>query len=274
MIKKFTFIIALTGILSFAANVVQAAPSNAKVLSLEGNAYRLDSLTDTIVKDVEVGDLLQEGAVISTGAESIVRLALANGSEISLSAETEIQFEELKQEPHTRKESYLELKGDPSISETQIFLNYGSIWSNIKELNKESKFHVLTPFGNTIVEGTIIRVTFEFDAVNDQFRHTTKSISGDIQFFSPASSQTVTYGKNREAVVRYPRSEISPATQIIPTGASIAVIMDRDHPYASLLIGPRSLGPIAVGPVDDGPNDDNPGIFTPDMSEPNSGATN
>jgi hypothetical protein len=216
MIKKSTFIFALVSILTFSANVAQAAPSSAKVLSIDGNAYRLDSLTDTIVKDVQVGDLLQEGAVISTGTESQVRLVLANGSEILLSPATEIQFEELKQEPHSLGRSYLELNRDPSQSDTLIYLNYGSIWSEIKELYKDSKFHVLTPFGTTIVEGTTIRVSFLFDAANDQFRHTTKSISGDVKFFSPASSQTITYGTNMEAIVRYPRSEISPSTRMIP----------------------------------------------------------
>jgi hypothetical protein len=198
---------------------------------------------------------------------------LANGSEILLSPATEIQFEELKQEPHSLGRSYLELNRDPSQSDTLIYLNYGSIWSEIKELYKDSKFHVLTPFGTTIVEGTTIRVSFLFDAANDQFRHTTKSISGDVKFFSPASSQTITYGTNIEAIVRYPRSEISPSTRMIPPGASLGVVMDRDNPYASLLIGPRSLGPVAVGDSEENPDAPQPVTTAIDTTE-NSAATN
>ena len=44
--------------------------------------------------------------------------------------------------------------------------------------------------------------------------------------------------------------------------------MDRNHPYAALLIEPRSLGPLAVGDTvgPDGPTDSE--LFLPDISEP------
>lgn len=129
-----------------------------KILTTEGDVIiRYDSSAD--IDLAQKGMILTEGVTILAGAESQTMIALSNGSILHLTQDSSLTVSQLRQEPHTRRETYDRLKEDPTTSTSLFKLNYGNVITHVKYLRPTSTFRIDTPVGAARILGTVASVT-------------------------------------------------------------------------------------------------------------------
>lgn len=271
---KKSFVLVVSAILAVLANVAQAAPlANAKILNLGGTVtmHKIDNAASA--KAIKVGDILKQGDVITTGAESTVKIAFSNGSIIDLDPNSQIELQIVKQKAYQGQKHYQQLDRDPSESITLLSMNYGSLFGHIKKLTDTSKFNVSTPLGVSIVRGTRFRVSFSFDTLSNNFRFVTNNIDGIVEVFATPDATSVDYGMQNNMEVRRNTERNAPALIMpVPPAHIVAITLPFDDPFTQELVdyeknlSPRQVIPIVVPTV--------PPLTDPDDSEIPSGATN
>lgn len=272
---KKSFVLVVSAILAVLANVAQAAPlANAKILNLSGTVtmHKIDNAASA--KAIKVGDILTQGDVITTGAQSTVKIAFSNGSIIDLDPNSQIELQIVKQKAYQGQKHYQQLDRDPSESITLLSMNYGSLFGHIKKLTDTSKFNVSTPLGVSIVRGTRFRVSFSFDTLTNNFRYVTNNIDGIVEVIAIPDATSINYGMQNNLEVQRDTEQSAPAVVIpIPPAHIVAITLPADDPFTEDLVDyEKNLSPQQVIPVVEPPM--LPIITHPDDSEIPSGATN
>ena len=253
---KISIVLVLSGILALFVNASQALPiANAKVLETNGSVTIHTSDSDeSPATALQVGSIVKQDAVISTGSQSTAKLVFTNGSIIDLDPNTQVKIVTLLQKPYPGEKTYQQLDRDPSHSITLLSINYGSILGHVKKLSPTSKFNVKTPLGVTIIRGTRFRVGFSFDSLSNDFRFSTSNIDGIVEVVSSARGD-IDYGMQNQAEVRLATRGQSPSVAIpSPPAHTIAIALAANDPRTPDIVDARvniapSYSKIAMGPM-------------------------
>jgi hypothetical protein len=107
------------------------------------------------VTPLELGKGFGQGYTVITGKKSSVLLVFSNGSTINLDEKSSLSVSEFMQEKFDKtKGTYLDLQADPSVSKTELQLNYGELAFHVKKLSNGSSFNVNTEVGSAGIRGT------------------------------------------------------------------------------------------------------------------------
>ncbi len=131
----------------FAADAHAASPGAAQVKKVVGTATYTDTRGGGPLKE---GDILMQGATITTGAGSYVDLDMGvNGNALRVEADSTLSLNKLDY-----------TKAGETIVNTQVEVKKGSAVSNvINKLSKASKYEIKTPAGVAGIRGTVTRAT-------------------------------------------------------------------------------------------------------------------
>ena len=152
----------------FTSAAQAATPGAAQVKKVVGTAAYTDAKGGGPLKE---GDILFQGATITTGAGSYVDLFLGvNGDSLRVEADSTLALNKLDY-----------TKAGETIVNTQLEVTKGAVVANvINKLSKASKYEIKTPAGVAGIRGTVLRVTtsrvicligrVEFRSVNGQLQ--------------------------------------------------------------------------------------------------------
>jgi len=192
--KFFKIISAFIGLFSFASFGLAdtgLAANTYRATQVSGSAEWQDS-TAGQMQPLVSGQVLPEGAIISTGDVSSVRLVFANGATAIIGAKSQVVISKFKQDLFTDSAD-LTSGAEPSVSQTEIKLNRGTLSSRVSKLRSQSTYEVQTPVGVAGVRGTVFEVVY--DSVNKIL--TVLTAEGKVVFSTIANQELpVDAGKN------------------------------------------------------------------------------
>lgn len=140
--------------------LAQSGSGQVRALTVTGFVQLMDDVDNTRSL-LRAGDTFQEGYTVVTGDDGRAVLVLSNGAAIVVEANTSLSVETLLQDPFPPSlGSFQTLSADPSLSDTNLFLNYGEIVGKVKPLRPGSNFEVSTPVGVAGVRGTTFRIRY------------------------------------------------------------------------------------------------------------------
>ena len=100
-----------------------------------------------------------EGVKIATGEDGQVILLFSNGTVSTIGASTTLTLAKFSQEPFANKEGSMgDLKEEPSESNVEIDLDFGSMIVGTKKLNKASTFNIESAVGTAGIRGTEFKI--------------------------------------------------------------------------------------------------------------------
>jgi formylglycine-generating enzyme required for sulfatase activity len=139
----------------------------------------------------KVGETVEAGGVIITGAQSEAILLLTNGTLATLRENSRVVLDNLWQTPFEgTKKKVNKLKEEPSLSRTALELDYGELIVDVKKLKKDSSFQVYSHFGQAGIRGT----QFRFNA---QAKKTSLTVTeGQVDYLDP-SRKIFSMGKDK-----------------------------------------------------------------------------
>ena len=281
-------LLCVLAISALSAHVTHASQlATAKVISVEGTVTKHttgDIKLNGLERQLKVGDILSEGDRLSSSAGSKAILVFSNGSEITISENTNVKLTELKQEPYNSSQTYEQLQADPSKSQTLLELDYGQLDGHVKKLSGTSSFMIKTSLGTAAIRGTRFSVSFTFSSGNlslsinnldglvDFISQTTTTAEGEYVFDSGADITTTPIPPKGEASLDV--SQENPVfnqvvgalatlpgvdVEVSPDG-NITVTVDVppvtnpnvDDPLPAPVITPEDPGIIVVSPEDQG----------------------
>ena len=158
----------LAAVWLFTATAQAASPGAAQVKKVVGTASYTDAKGGGPLKE---GDILFQGASITTGAGSYVDLFLGvNGDSLRIEADSTLSLNKL---------DYTTISGLETVVNTELDVKKGATVANVvNKLSKASKYEIKTPAGVAGIRGTALRVTtsrvvcligkVEFRAINGQ----------------------------------------------------------------------------------------------------------
>ncbi|MEY4489938.1 MAG: hypothetical protein RIQ79_2446 [Verrucomicrobiota bacterium] len=166
---------------SIASAATKLAPNTYRATSVTGSAQWQDSangLSEPLLPD----KILPAGAIISTGEASSVVIVFASGSTAVVGEKSQVVISKFQQELFDGVAAN-EPKGEPSVSQTEIKLNKGTISSRVSKLRPQSTYVIKTPIGAAGVRGTTFQVVY--DPVNKTLAVLTAE--GEVVFTSLAN---------------------------------------------------------------------------------------
>ncbi|MSU28221.1 MAG: hypothetical protein EXS27_09960 [Pedosphaera sp.] len=136
----------LAAVWLFTATAQAATPGAAQVKKVVGTASYTDAKAGGPLKE---GDILFQGATITTGAGSYVDLFLGvNGDSLRVEADSTLSLSKL---------DYTKGLGETVVT-TEVEVKKGSIVANVvNKLSKASKYEIKTPAGVAGIRGTVVR---------------------------------------------------------------------------------------------------------------------
>ncbi len=142
----------------FAADAAGGVAGNVRVLKVQGTVTLSDS--GKPAEPLKEGIFIHQKNLVKTGADSQAWLLFSNGTTVTVQPNSSFSVEKFLQTPFDSTEvDYTKLKAEPSVSQTQINVNEGSIVADVRKLNKGSTFKIGTPLGVAGIRGTLIQVT-------------------------------------------------------------------------------------------------------------------
>jgi formylglycine-generating enzyme required for sulfatase activity len=139
----------------------------------------------------KVGETVEAGGVIITGAQSEAILLLTNGTLATLSENSRVVLDNLWQTPFKgTKKKINKLKEEPSLSKTALELDYGELIVDVKKLKKGSSFQIYSQFGQAGIRGT----QFRFNAQAN--KNTLTVTEGQVDYLDP-SRKIFSIGKDK-----------------------------------------------------------------------------
>ncbi|PAW80896.1 MAG: hypothetical protein B9S33_17745 [Pedosphaera sp. Tous-C6FEB] len=137
----------LAAVWLFTASAQAATPGAAQVKKVVGSANYTDARGGGALKE---GDILFQGATITTGAGSYVDLFLGvNGDSLRVEADSSLSLNKLDY-----------TKAGETIVNTELEVKKGSTVANVvNKLSKASKYEIKTPAGVAGIRGTALRAT-------------------------------------------------------------------------------------------------------------------
>ncbi len=135
----------LAAVWLFTATAQAASPGAAQVKKVVGKADYTDAKGGGALKE---GDILFQGATITTGAGSYVDLFLGvNGDSLRVEADSTLSLNKLDY-----------TKAGETIVNTQLDVTKGAVVANVvNKLSKASKYEIKTPAGVAGIRGTVLR---------------------------------------------------------------------------------------------------------------------
>lgn len=135
----------LAAVWLFTATAQAASPGAAQVKKVVGTATYTDTRGGGPLKE---GDILMQGATISTGAGSYVDLDMGiNGNALRIEADSTLTLNKLDY-----------TKAGETIVNTELEVKKGSTVANVvNKLSKASKYEIKTPAGVAGIRGTVLR---------------------------------------------------------------------------------------------------------------------
>ena len=158
----------LAAVWLLSATAQAASPGAAQVKKVVGAVTYTDAKGGGPLKE---GDILFQGASITTGAGSYVDLFLGvNGDSLRVEADSTLSLNKL---------DYTTISGLETVVNTELEVKKGATVANVvNKLSKASKYEIKTPAGVAGIRGTALRVTtsqvvcligkVEFRAINGQ----------------------------------------------------------------------------------------------------------
>ena len=140
-----------------AAEGAQAIEGNVRILKVKGTAtVSVEGKPDEAMKE---GGFIQDKQVVKTGKDSQAWLLFSNGTTVTVQPNSVFSVEKFLQIPFdSKKVDYSKIKAEPSISQTKISDNEGSIIADVTKLRVGSTFKIGTPVGVAGIRGTLISV--------------------------------------------------------------------------------------------------------------------
>lgn len=213
--------------------------ASAKVLKVTGNVLKYTDGKSTALK---AGDIIKKGDGITTSFLSTADLIFSNGTELTISENASISFEEMVQEPFSGDKTYEQLSADPSRSQTLLQLNYGQVQGHVKQLRTDSSFEINTPLGTAAIRGTIFVVALKYDFSTGDVMMSVNNINGIVLVKSPYLG-TVTYGRKKVYesvvgdVVSNEQQETTEVTiESVPPTHTVIIRIRPDNPGFDTLI--------------------------------------
>ena len=147
--KKNLLVALMSGLISlpisFQVLVAQESINTIRAGEIYGKVMVIDELLQ-VEEVLEEGQVLSQEKTVITGTNGSSVLYFSNGASIVLGPDTRLTIEAFIQEPYKDDTVvYDELRSEPSISNTQVFLHYGAITVRTKQLQEESGFQVQSP---------------------------------------------------------------------------------------------------------------------------------
>jgi len=187
---------------------------------------------DNSSKVLHDSDVLSEGTIVTTAPKSSVVLLFANGSAVSLSADSTLSIDEFLMDPFDAKYSAAEAKDEPSTSVTKLGLQRGELVANVKHLNRDqgSAFSVNTPVGAAGIRGTTFQITIGTDDAGKPFVRISTSEGTVALISADGSEQLIPAGKEVSVAFEF---AAGPAGQIRVVPNSIKISGLEDMPPAT-----------------------------------------
>ncbi len=143
------------------------------------------------------GDLLFEGCLVRTGAQSSVVLVFSNGASVRLMPNTQVAVDMFRQDPLGGDIDAGSLVAEPSASETALHIAYGELVGDVHKLNTSTSYSISTAVGSAGIRGTQFRlVDRELDNGSQQFALNTNE--GLVRLTDPAGEKNVDVPAGRE----------------------------------------------------------------------------
>lgn len=180
--KLIARIIALLGFVAFALSASAAT-------GLAPNTYRSSTVTGTVTwQDSATGEskalvadqLLPIGAIINTAEASSAALIFSSGATALIGEKSQVIVSKFQQELFG-SDLVKSSGAEPSVSDTELLLNKGTVTSRVAKLKPKSNYSVRTPIGAAGVRGTTYQVLY--DSVNKTLRVATAE--GKVVFRTP-----------------------------------------------------------------------------------------
>jgi hypothetical protein len=134
-----------------------------KAVNVRGTVKKV-SLIDNTETPLQNGDvLIQENAIVTGPGDSSAILVFSNGSTVKVGNESRLEIKEFMMDPlQGDVPNVAALTNEPTVSRTQLRLEFGEMIGNVKTLNRAagSVFSVGTPAGAAGIRGTTFRIVY------------------------------------------------------------------------------------------------------------------
>jgi len=145
---------------SLMSTAAEMLPGKMTVQAVQGSVLIVDADgNETLVKK---GDQLAQGANVVTGKNSKAVVLLSSGTSVVVNPDSDVEFTKFMQVPYELPAGVqlTELKKAPSISETLITVNEGTLAGRTAKLHEDSSLRIKTPSGtDAVIKGTDYVVT-------------------------------------------------------------------------------------------------------------------
>ncbi|MEI8313077.1 MAG: FecR domain-containing protein, partial [Verrucomicrobiota bacterium] len=181
----------------------KAIPGNVRVLKVKGTVTL--TVSGKEAEPLKEGIFIQQDELVKTGADSQAWLLFSNGTTVTVQPNSKFSVDKFLQTPFDSTEvDYKKIKAEhsksePSISQTKISVNEGSIIADVAKLNKGSSFKIGTPIGVAGIRGTLIQVTVNTTAGGSV--SVTINLPQGLSDFAATNGQQVTLSNGQTVTV-------------------------------------------------------------------------
>ena len=246
--QKFYLYPLLAVLLNIGSVIAHSAQlASAKVISINGTASFYDESGSRA--PLTVGTILTQGDHVTTAAQSDAMLVFSNGSELTIEENSSIVLAELAQQRFFSSKRYEQLQADPSQSQTQLELNYGSVYGHVKKLHAGSAFNIETILGTAMIRGTQFKVKIGYNAERGEFILIIHNKDGKIDLVSRYSGN-FEYGRGSVSEKGYQSARIDDNSEAIPPAHIIVIRLSEDDPgYPQIVNLQRNFAPSGSTPL-------------------------
>ena len=156
-----------------------------KAANVRGTVRKVNLIdkSETPLRNGEI--LIQDNGIITGPGDSSVVLVFANGSTVRVGNESRLEIKEFMMDPlQTDIPNVAALTSEPTVSRTNLRLEFGEMVGNVKTLNRAagSNFSVSTPAGAAGIRGTTFRIVYRPTGDGQAFNFTLSTSEGVVLF--------------------------------------------------------------------------------------------
>jgi hypothetical protein len=192
-----------------------------KAANVRGTVKKIN-LGDLSETPLSNGDtLVQENAIVTGPGESSAVLVFANGSTVRVGNSSRLEIKEFLMDPlQTDIPNVAALTSEPTVSRTNLRLEFGELVGNVKTLNRAagSTFSVSTPAGAAGIRGTIFRIVYRPTGNGLAFNYQLSTSEGTVLYegTTATGAAAVNVPLGQEIVVV---AQVNPATNAVVVSA-------------------------------------------------------
>ncbi|MGE9296528.1 MAG: FecR family protein [Puniceicoccales bacterium] len=154
-----------------------------KAFLVKGNVTLINNAGQSM--PLKRGQEFGSGTTVVTGDNSSALLLFSNGASVNVTPNTKYsinQFEQAAYDPALG--TFLRLKEDPSVSNTQTALEYGQLIGEVRKLGPGSQYTINTPIASAGIRGTVW--VLQYNPASQTF--TASNVTGDVVVYLPDGS--------------------------------------------------------------------------------------